>query len=125
MTHLETPAINLLSKVDMLSEYYEDLRFGLEFYTDARELARLVNGEEFRFNEKLKRITQRMAEVVEDFGLVSFGLVSVNDKELMMECVREIERALGTHWQQTEELRDFSVSERVQAIEERYSLPNN
>ena len=120
MTHLEIPALNVLSKIDLLGEFNSDLKFNLEFYTEARELARLVMHEEFKFNAKLRSITEKIAEVVEDFALVTFHLLSVTDKELMMALLKQIERALGNHWYYQEDFAEFVVSERVAAIEEKY-----
>ena len=96
MTHLELPHINVLTKIDLLNNYYSDLRFNLEFYTDVFDLSRLVSSSDLAFNKKLANISKKLAEVIDDFGLVTFRLFSVNDKETMYSLVKYIEKSLGT-----------------------------
>lgn len=121
MTHIELPHINVLSKIDRLSEFYKDMKYGLEFFTDVGQLARLVSEEDERCNEKMARISKKLAEVIEDFGLVGYQVVAVNDKDCMFSLVKQIGRVLGNHLSYVETLAEFSICERVASIEERYS----
>ena len=121
MTHLELPHINVLSKIDMLSNFHREMRFSLAFFTDISELSKIITEQDFVFNEKMARISRRLAEVVEDFSLVTFQLLSVNDKDTMFALIRQIERALGTHFYYIEGMNESLVSERIAAIEEKYS----
>jgi GTPase SAR1 family protein len=121
MTHLELPHLNILSKIDRLQDFYSDLQFSLEFYTDLSQLTMMVSQEERNFNPKMAKISEKLAEVVDDFGLVNFLLVSVSDKQCMKSLVKQIARVLGSHLSYVEEFREFSVSERIADVEERYS----
>ena len=121
MAHIELPHVNVLSKIDRLGEFYKEMKYGLEFFTDVGQLARLVSEEDMRCNGKMARVSKKLAEVVEDFGLVGFEVVSVNDRDCMMKLVKQIGRVLGSHLSYVETLAEFSVCERVDSIEERYS----
>lgn len=120
MTHLELPHLNVLSKIDLLRNFHKDLAFGLEFYTDISQLAKLISIDDQKFNPKLARMSEKIAEIIDDFGLVSFQLLSIDDKELMGTLTKQIARTLGTQLYYEEDFNDFSVSERIQSIEEKY-----
>lgn len=121
MTHIELPHINVLSKIDRLAEFYKEMKYGLEFFTDVGQLARLVSEEDQKVNEKMAKISKKLAEVVEDFGIVGYQVVAVSDKDCMIALVKQIGRVLGNHLSYVETLVEFSVSERVASIEEKYS----
>ena len=120
MTHLELPHLNVLSKIDRLSEFYGDLKYGLEFFTDISQIAMLISEEDKQVNPKMSKISEKLAEVIDDFGLVSFQLLSVDDRDCMKSLIKQISRVLGSHLSYIEEFKEFSVSERIADIEERY-----
>ncbi|OCH86015.1 cytoplasmic protein [Obba rivulosa] len=93
MLHLELPHINVLSKVDLITQY-GDLDFNLDFYTEVQDLSYLEN--------TLSSVTPRYAalnmaicSLIEDFGLVGFETLAVEDKESMLHLMRVIDKATG------------------------------
>ena len=97
MLFLELPHVNVLSKIDLLARLAPDMRMPLEFYLRPPELAPLLDGA-FAGRERFARLNERLADVVEDFGLVAFTPCAVEDRELMLELVRKIDRASGFHF---------------------------
>ncbi|GAA5902020.1 hypothetical protein JCM6882_000170 [Rhodosporidiobolus microsporus] len=80
MIQLELPHVNVLSKVDLLGQSGE-LPFNLDFYIEVQDLSYLLpllerDQRTRRFSE-LKRV---ICELVEDFGLVSFETLAVEEK---------------------------------------------
>ena len=120
MTHLELPHLNVLSKIDLLQNFHSEMRFSLEFFTDVSEISKMISQQDFVFNQKMAKISLKLAEVIEDFSLVTFQLLSVNDPDTMLALVKQIERALGSNFYYVEGFRESLVSERVASIEEKY-----
>lgn len=95
MMHMELPHVNLLSKMD-LAEKYGDFDFNLEFYTDVLDLQKLMDCiPSNSFNKKYKKLNQRISEVVQEYSLVSFLPVQVEDKESMVTVLNHVDRANG------------------------------
>mmetsp|Transcript_20784 Transcript_20784/g.37012 ORF Transcript_20784/g.37012 Transcript_20784/m.37012 type:complete len:307 (-) Transcript_20784:75-995(-) len=97
MLHMETPHINLLSKCDLI-EKYAKLRFGLEFYTDVLDLKYLIphmGDDRDPFVKKHKKLSERIIDVVEGFGLVSFSPLSVKEKPSMKNAMELTDKAIG------------------------------
>ncbi|KAI6113786.1 hypothetical protein EDD16DRAFT_1483821 [Pisolithus croceorrhizus] len=93
MLQLELPHINVLSKIDLLSQY-GDLDFNLDFYTEVQDLSHLenaLNAVSPRFTE----LNMALISVIEDFGLVGFETLAVEDKASMLHLSRAIDRATG------------------------------
>ncbi|KAL3921427.1 MAG: hypothetical protein SGILL_002750, partial [Bacillariaceae sp.] len=137
MLKLELPAVNLLSKVDLLANY-GPLPFSLEFFTDCQDLERLVpylqQGGDFEtsdnvfdddeyqkrdvwdddnyaddpeyqrarkvklrspFFRKHERLHKAMAEVVGEFGLISFLPLDISSAESVGRVVARIDKCNG------------------------------
>eukprot|EP00727_Mastigamoeba_balamuthi_P013599 m51a1_g8862 putative gpn-loop gtpase 2 (805) ;mRNA; f:568451-572150 len=96
MAQLSLPHVNVLSKVDLLPRY-GDLDLGLEYYTQADELETIVAAAEDggRFSEKNARLTRALCEVVEDYSLVCFTTLNIQEKESAMEVLRLVDKANG------------------------------
>jgi len=85
MLHFETPHVNFLSKADLI-EQYGKLKFGLEFYTDVLDMKYLIphlGDDDDPFAKKHKKLSEKIVDVVEGFGLVAFTPLSVLEKEHM------------------------------------------
>ncbi|KAL3683808.1 hypothetical protein R1sor_001830 [Riccia sorocarpa] len=95
MLHLELPHINVLSKIDLI-ESYGPLAFNLDFYTDVQDLQYLQHhlSEDPRA-ARYKKLTKNLCEVVEDFGLVNFATLNIQDKESVMDLVKIIDKSNG------------------------------
>jgi hypothetical protein len=100
MLHLGLPHVNALSKVDLVAQYGRPA-FGLEYYAQAEDLGQLAGlmSEDGpaggAFPPRFHRLTAALCEVVEDFGLLRFTPLAVEDKHSMRALLRHIDKANG------------------------------
>ncbi|KAK6459876.1 hypothetical protein DFJ63DRAFT_321436 [Scheffersomyces coipomensis] len=98
MLQLDMPHINVISKIDMLRQYGE-LPFRLDYYTEVQDLSYLTPYLEKESNSILGknyvRLTELIGELVEDFNLVSFEVLSVENKRCMINLLSVIDKANG------------------------------
>ncbi|GAA5902065.1 hypothetical protein JCM6882_000181 [Rhodosporidiobolus microsporus] len=95
MIQLELPHVNVLSKVDLLGQSGE-LPFNLDFYTEVQDLSYLLPLlERDQRTRRFSELNRVICELVEDFGLVSFETLAVEDKDSMLRLVQTIDQALG------------------------------
>ena len=93
MLHLELPHINVLSKVDLLTQYGDlgnvplpparnspltlpNADFNLEFYTEVQDLAQLGHALSSA-SPRYAALNMAICELIEDFGLVGFETLAV------------------------------------------------
>ena len=90
--------INVLTKIDNLSKYPR-LPFNLDFYTEVQDLSYLVpalEAESPMFAAgKFALLNQAIIDLVEEFGLVGYETLAVEDKKSMMSLLQTIDRAGG------------------------------
>lgn len=95
---MDLPHINVLSKIDKVSDY-DDLPFNLDFYTEVQDLQYLLPELESESpalrSDKFKGLNEAVAKLIEDFGLVHFEVLAVENKKSMMHLLRVIDRANG------------------------------
>ncbi|KAF8631675.1 hypothetical protein AX15_002261 [Amanita polypyramis BW_CC] len=94
MLHLELPHINVLSKVDLITQY-GDLDFNLDFYTEAQDLSYLENALTTSLPPKFTALNMSLISLIEDYSLVGFETLAVEDKHSMLHLTRAIDRATG------------------------------
>jgi hypothetical protein len=98
MLQLDLPHINVLSKIDLLKGYGE-LPFNLEFYTEVQDLTYLfplIHKESPTvLGDKYAKLSEAIAEVIMDFGLVEFEVLAVEDKNSMISLLSIIDKANG------------------------------
>jgi hypothetical protein len=118
MLQMDLPHLNVLTKIDNLRNY-PDLPFNLDFYTEVQDLNYLLphlnreqasgipgpkGGEKKNEDEdmddeeptsKYSALNKAIVELVEDFALVGFETLAVEDKNSMMHLLRAIDRAGG------------------------------
>ena len=135
MVQLEMPQVNLLSKVDMIEKYGE-LAFGLDFYTDVLDPSRLLpmllrqeGGSGSAFARRHHKLNEAIVELIDDFSLVSFGTLNIEDKESVGRALRMIDKANGYCFGDVSDANVFSTTamrelewddERIGSVEERY-----
>lgn len=78
--------VNVLSKFDLIEQYGE-LAFSLDFYMQAQGLEHLAQAMEGSFPPRFARMTERLCEVVEDFSLVAFQPLAIEDRESVRHLV--------------------------------------
>jgi GPN-loop GTPase len=101
MLHLELPHVNILSKIDLI-ERYGSLDFNIDFYTDVLDLSYLMTNKNFnkdRFQPKLakkyRRFNRLLCDVIQDYSLVSYIPLNVQDRSNIERVVRTIDKANG------------------------------
>ncbi|KAJ3782592.1 hypothetical protein GGU10DRAFT_77175 [Lentinula aff. detonsa] len=92
MLQLELPQINVLSKIDLLSNYGE-LEFNLDYYTQVQDLEYLENS--LMGTTRFRELNKAMMGLVEDYGLVGFETLAVEDKGSMVHLMHVVDRATG------------------------------
>jgi len=116
---MDLPEVNVLTKIDNLSNF-PPLLFNLDFYTDVHDLNYLLphldtersgaplphddvretdteegtTGEE-QPKSKFAALNRAIVELIQDFSLVSFETLAVEDKTSMANLLRVIDRASG------------------------------
>lgn len=95
---MDLPHLNVLTKIDKLSTY-APLAFNLDFYTEVHDLNYLVphlEAESPLFKgSKFEGLNKAIIELVEDFGLVGYETLAVEDRRSMMHLLQVIDRAGG------------------------------
>lgn len=110
MLHLELPHVNVLSKVDLITKYGH-VKFGLSYYCEVLDLSHLVEQLfDDPFLAKYKTMTQKLADVIENYSLVSFMPLDINNNRTIIRVLRQIDRANGFH------LLDVETEEQMERI---------
>lgn len=98
MLQMDLTHINVLTKIDNLSKY-PPLPFNLEFYTEVQDLEYLIPSlqeESPMFaSGKFAALNEAIVRLVEEFGLVGYETLAVEDKKSMMSLLQTIDRAGG------------------------------
>ncbi|KAI4151681.1 MAG: hypothetical protein LQ341_000856 [Variospora aurantia] len=98
MLQLDLPHLNVLTKIDKIASY-GPLPFDLEFYTEAQDLSditpHLLEENPVMRHPKFEGLNNAVIELVEDFGLVAFETLAVEDRKSMMTLLQAIDRAGG------------------------------
>jgi hypothetical protein len=89
-----------LTKLDNLKAVGgDDLPFNLDFYTEVQDLNYLIPAlameQGASANAKFDKLNDALIQLVEDFGLVGFETLAVEDRASMANFVRAIDRANG------------------------------
>ena len=95
---MDMPHLNVLTKIDKLADY-GPLPFDLAYYTEVQDLSyllpHLAQENPVMQHPKFHGLNNAVIELVEDFGLVSFETLAVEDKKSMMTLLQAIDRAGG------------------------------
>lgn len=99
MLQMDLPHVNVLTKIDNLSKY-PDLPFNLDFYTEVQDLSYLLpslstESPMFAPEGRFAGLNRAIVDLVEEFGLVGFETLAVEDKKSMMSLLQTIDRASG------------------------------
>lgn len=116
MIQLELPQINVISKIDKIKEY-GDLPMRLEYYTEVQDLKFLFPEIEKEsptvLGKNFVRLTEMIAEIVEDYNLVSFEVLSVENKKSMIKLLSVIDKTNGYSYGSSEAGGDMIWSQAV------------
>lgn len=98
MLQLDLPHVNVISKIDMLLSY-GSLPLRLDYYTEVQDLKYLTPFLEEEsptmLGKNFVRLTEMIADLVEDFNLVSFEVLAIEDKQSVMHLLQVIDNANG------------------------------
>lgn len=98
MLQMDLTHINVLTKIDNLHKF-PALPFNLDFYTEVQDLSYLLPSLEAESpmfaTGKFQKLNEAVIELVEEFGLVSYEVLAVEDKKSMMSLLQTIDRAGG------------------------------
>ena len=96
MLQIELPFIHVLSKMDLIKSMGNPV-FNLEFYTQVQDLEYLMHylSQDSTIPSRYTALTKAIAEVVQDFGLVSFEPLAIDDPESVIRLARLIDKANG------------------------------
>jgi GPN-loop GTPase len=132
MLQMDLPHINVLTKIDKVSSY-DSLPFNLDYYTDVDDLSYLLpyleNESSTLRSDKWRGLNEAVTNLIEDFGLVRFEVLAIENKKSVTHLLRVIDRAGGyvfggaegandTVWQVA--MRDESSMLEVRDIQERW-----
>ncbi|CAE7368142.1 GPN2, partial [Symbiodinium sp. KB8] len=110
MMQLELPHINVLSKIDMVMDHTDDLTFSLDYYAGVSDLSQLLwtlQTNKHPLSTKFKDFNRLLAEMIEDYGLVSFEPLDIEDKECALRVLGRCDTANG-HVMNAEKVEDPS-----------------
>ncbi|KAI6790781.1 putative ATP binding protein [Hortaea werneckii] len=103
MLHLPYPIVNIFTKIDNLRSLGgADLPFNLDFYTEVQdltyllpELSREQSSTAAGGSGKWEKLNSALVELIQDFGLVGFETLAVEDRASMFSLLKAIDRASG------------------------------
>lgn len=98
MMQMDLTHVNVLTKIDNLSKY-PPLPFNLDFYTEVQDLSYLLPSLEQESpmfgQQKFQALNEAVISLVEEFSLVGYETLAVEDKKSMMSLLRTIDKAGG------------------------------
>ena len=98
MLQMDLPHLNVLTKIDKIASY-GPLPFNLDYYAEVQDLSyilpHLATENPVMRHPKFEGLNNAVVELVEDFGLVGFETLAVEDKKSMMTLLQAIDRAGG------------------------------
>ncbi|KAI6845650.1 putative ATP binding protein [Hortaea werneckii] len=103
MLHLPYPVVNIFTKIDNLRSLGgADLPFNLDFYTEVQdltyllpELSREQSSTAAGGSGKWEKLNEALVDLIQDFGLVGFETLAVEDRASMFSLLKAIDRASG------------------------------
>ncbi|EGR28989.1 hypothetical protein IMG5_165330 [Ichthyophthirius multifiliis] len=101
LMNLEMPHINILSKIDLMKQNGKP-PMSLEHYLEAKDLAGIYafDCEEYKkslssFDKKCYKLNKAIAELFDEFGLISFYPLYINNKLLVSNLIYKIDKSNG------------------------------
>ncbi|KAI3645902.1 hypothetical protein MP228_008830 [Amoeboaphelidium protococcarum] len=95
MLCLEFPFINVMSKFDLISTFKDDLAFDVDYYTQVGDTSYLLDHLKQTKDSSYHRLNESLVGLIEDFKLVTFQPLSIDNKDQMLDLQMQIDRATG------------------------------
>jgi len=123
MMHLEMPHVNVLSKMDILGEYARDLDFRLDFYVGVEDMSKLIqvlDDSDHPMARKFRKFTAELVDVIEDYNLVRFEPLDIQDKKCVLRvlaaCDASNGRVFGAELLEGESITGVAMEDQQQTI---------
>lgn len=96
MLHLGLPHINVMTKLDEMKKFKDNLDFNIDFYTEVLDLNYLLEKlDEDSITSKYKKLNAALVSLIEDYSLVSFIPLDISNQTLLMNVKNAIDKANG------------------------------
>lgn len=111
MIQLEMPAVNVLSKIDLVEQYGVLPMRNLEFFTDndGSNLGLLIDSllseesnsnsgggnDDDGFLKRFKALNEGIVQIIQDFPFVGFHVLNIDDKESVTRLLRVVDKSNG------------------------------
>ncbi|KAF8820410.1 putative ATP binding protein [Cardiosporidium cionae] len=94
---LELPHVNVFTKIDMLQNFSRDLTFRIDYYAEVQDLSKLISymQQSSPLNSRFSAFNELLCETIEDFNLVAFRLLNIEDKDSVLNVLKEVDTANG------------------------------
>ncbi|PFH37027.1 putative ATP binding protein [Besnoitia besnoiti] len=94
---LELPHVNVLTKIDLLKHHRHQLAFRLEYFAEVQDLSELLVAMEDAqpMTARMREHTALLCELIEDYNLVSFKLLDIQEKHSVLNLLKAIDVANG------------------------------
>lgn len=104
MIALELPAVNILSKMDLLSKRNKDLVEEL-LDPDSRMIAlEETSHESSKWNAKYRKLTLAIGQLLDDYSMVTFSALDITEEESISETLEKIDNCI--QYGESAEVRD-------------------
>lgn len=98
MLQLGLPQVNVISKIDKVKEY-GTLSMPLDYFAAADDIQMLVPLLSKEFPGSLEgnfvRLSSQIAQVIDDYGLLKYEVLAIDDKHSMINLLHKIDQANG------------------------------
>lgn len=104
MLTMGLPHINVLSKADLFKKFANKLPFNLDFYTEVLDLQYLLEILDTTPGlVKFKKLNAAIVSMIEDYGLVSFQPLDINNQQSLLRLKNAVDKANGYIYGASEE----------------------
>lgn len=117
MLQVELPHINVLSKIDLV-EQYGKLAFNFDYYTEVLDLNYILDSlQKDPFMAKFKKFNEAVCGIIEDYSLVSFSALNIQNKESVFRLLKKVDQANGYVYGGLEDRNPLSILSTITSAE--------
>ncbi|XP_077261348.1 GPN-loop GTPase 2 isoform X2 [Temnothorax americanus] len=90
------PHVNIMTKFDEMKKFGDHLAFNIDYYTEVLDLKYLLERlDEDPFTAKYKKLNAALVSIIENYSLVSFIPLDVNNKAMLLQVKNAVDKANG------------------------------
>ena len=98
MVNLSMPHLNVLSKMDLLTDY-DQMQQRLSFFTENEDLSYLLRIKKqdptTKFEKKYAKLSKELVETIQNYGLVNYIPLDIQDEESLVYLSFNIDASNG------------------------------